>query len=381
MRILFVVCGLGFGHASRTHKIIGRLVERGHEVYVAASGDALEYYWGVGFKRVVKAPGMIIKWSDSGFSPLYSSLHYISKFGYYRTAIYVERKIIDLINPDLIIIDSKPLSQFSTRVFRDIPRLVLTNQLSVSSNSELLNNLILYKVFPKIWLMSDLVALLDLPPPYTITYRNIIDVISRYGGDLLSKIVFTGPIIEQPSIEVKPGGREWDLGFYISAPYLDKKIFSMEVLKLLNVLRGRYRVRVSLGDPSKKDLFIKGRGLLVNGWIEDKYGFLGSVNVVVLRGGQTSIFESIYSLTPMIVIPAVNQTEQIENAKRVMDLGIGEYIDFNELRRSPKILLNTLRKIFGNYSVYLGNLVNIRRQLIRYNGLDNIVDMVEGMVD
>lgn len=380
MKTLFMVCGIGFGHASRTHKIIDKLMGMGHEVYIIASGDATQYFREAGLKNLFNIPGMMIKWSEAGLSPLYSSLHYIRRIRYYKAIIHLERRLIDRLKPDVIIIDSRPLSQLSTRIYGGIPKIVLTNQLSISSNNDILNRLIIYRWFPKIWQYSDRIAILDLPPPYTITYKNIVDVLASYPKYLTPKIVFTGPIIDVPERNILGWERPWDVGFYISAPHYDKKVFSRDVLKVVRKLN-KYSVRVSLGDPEMRSIDIIRDGLCISGWVEDKYSFLGSVKIVVLRGGQTSIFESIYMATPMIVIPPINQTEQIENANRISELGIGEYIDYDVFRNGPEILYSVVDHMLNNYRYYLDNLVNIRNYLIRYSGLDRLVEIIFKLVN
>lgn len=380
MRILFLVCGIGFGHASRTYKVIQRLLSEGIEVFVATSSDALQYFWSHDLKNVIAIPGMRIKWSAIGLSPLYSSLHYVRRLGYYKTLIHIERRVIERLEPDVIVMDSRPISQLSTRIYKNIPRLVLTNQLSISSNLDFINNYVLYRWFPKVWYTCDKVAVLDLPPPYTITYKNNVLVLARHPKHLTPKIVFTGPIIDFPRISIDVRKRIWDVGFYISAPYYDKKIFTRDVLRISRLLEG-YRVRVSLGDPDMSRFRIRTSYIDIVGWVSDKYDFLSSVRIVVLRGGQTSIFESIYSMTPMLIIPAVNQTEQMENAKRVSELGIGEYIDHISIKRDNNIFVETINRMLENYDYYISNLVNIRRHLIRYNGLDKVFSLILNMVN
>jgi len=379
MRILFIVCGIGFGHASRSLKIINKLYRLGYEVHVITSGDALQYFIEEGLDNLYGIPGMGIKWSGVGFSPLYSAAHYLHRLRYYKSIINLERKIIDKVSPDLIVIDSRPISLISTRIYRRVPRIVLTNQLSIASNSDIVNELVLYRLFPRIWFTGDKIAVLDLPPPYTITYRNNVDVISRYPHYLDGRLVFTGPIIDRPRLDDANREREWDVGFYISAPFYDKKLFTLDVVRYIGLLDG-HRVRASLGDPGYKGLSIEAGNLRLDGWVRDKYEFLTSIKIVVLRGGQTSIFESIYASTPMLVIPAANQTEQIENANRVSELGIGEWLDYRALRRDPGILRGKVMYMLDNYDEYLENLAKIKTCLVKYNGLDLVVRLICSMV-
>jgi UDP-N-acetylglucosamine--N-acetylmuramyl-(pentapeptide) pyrophosphoryl-undecaprenol N-acetylglucosamine transferase len=43
VRAHVAVCGIGFGHASRSLPIIRRLLARGHDVTVTSYGDGLSY--------------------------------------------------------------------------------------------------------------------------------------------------------------------------------------------------------------------------------------------------------------------------------------------------------------------------------------------------
>ncbi|HJJ39191.1 MAG TPA: glycosyl transferase family 28, partial [Methanocorpusculum sp.] len=43
MNILFVICGEGFGHASRSTKLARHLMKRGHRIVIAAYDKSLEF--------------------------------------------------------------------------------------------------------------------------------------------------------------------------------------------------------------------------------------------------------------------------------------------------------------------------------------------------
>ena len=63
---------------------------------------------------------------------------------------------------------------------------------------------------------------------------------------------------------------------------------------------------------------------------------------VIIRGGHSSIGNAISSGKPSIIIPIKNQSEQIQNAKRVNELNLGIYMEEeeNSVVKNIKLVIN-----------------------------------------
>ncbi|RJS85207.1 hypothetical protein CW702_01410, partial [Candidatus Bathyarchaeota archaeon] len=75
---------------------------------------------------------------------------------------------------------------------------------------------------------------------------------------------------------------------------------------------------------------------------------------------------------PMILIPTPSHTEQLNNAKRVAELGVAEVLDQNELTRD--LLEKTIKKMLdGDYAK---NMEEIRKVVSKLNGLKTATETI-----
>lgn len=68
----------------------------------------------------------------------------------------------------------------------------------------------------------------------------------------------------------------------------------------------------------------------VFGFTERAFEFMQMADVAIIHGGHGTMMEAIVSGTPLIVVPA--QKEQSDNARRVVDLGVGRIIAPDEIQ-------------------------------------------------
>jgi UDP:flavonoid glycosyltransferase YjiC (YdhE family) len=198
---------------------------------------------------------------------------------------------------------------------------------------------------------------------------------------LRDKVTFVGQVLDfelYDSDITSYSDREYDVYILVSGPLYDKKLFSCRMVRLARNLSHKYRTIVSMGDPDLEVSVLRGN-LNVFGWVADTMMFLEKTRLVVLRGGQTSIFESILRGTPMLVIPPRGQTEQLENAYRVRMLGIGEYIDPSD-SDDLGFIVGVINDIFDNYSFYIRNILRIRKFLLDCGGLNKAVMEIKKLI-
>jgi UDP:flavonoid glycosyltransferase YjiC (YdhE family) len=233
---------------------------------------------------------------------------------------------------------------------------------------------------PRIWKLADKIVVQDLPPPYTITWSNIYPYLNLFRD----KINFVGLLEDYNSIDrpLDRDLRDIDILFYVSAPSRDRINFFRTLYSYLFKKRNslNYNIYVVEGNPSRK--IIKKHGNLTHiGWASNPYELMRRSKIIVLRGGQTSILESIMLEIPMIVMPAVNQTEQNENARRVDELGIGKYVDYSTFLNDKSVLWEYVRDIFDNYHQYIDNLKIIRSELIKSGGIKKVVELIRELIN
>jgi UDP:flavonoid glycosyltransferase YjiC (YdhE family) len=184
------------------------------------------------------------------------------------------------------------------------------------------------------WGSSDIIIIPDFPQPYTICldslriprlYQDRV----RMGGFILEK----RPEEVQGSECVKAGASENDKLIYaaISGPKQER----LPLIKMLKPIFENFpedcRVVMSTGDPEGGSDPVSSGSLTVIPWVEDRYRYLKSANVIICRGGHNTIMQSICYGKPSIIIPTPNHTEQYANARRAKELGFAEAIHQDEV--------------------------------------------------
>ena len=86
---------------------------------------------------------------------------------------------------------------------------------------------------------------------------------------------------------------------------------------------------------------------------------------VIMRGGHSTISKALTTGKPIISIPIINQTEQLQNAKRIEELGLGICINENELEK--KILVS-IDNIFSDNN-YISNIEEYKKRADNYNAI------------
>lgn len=375
MRFVFSVCGIGMGHSQRSYRLMQFLRELGHEIYVITSGDGSLFFRDKEFPKFI-VEDLDFEWGEAGLSLKRTVAKSVESgyvlFKHYRR----ERSIIRDISPDIVVADSRGAPLIVCRQY-DIPSVLITNQLAVISGRVTADKLIA-SYMPRFWALSDKIIIPDMPPPYTITYLNNVYPLSL-DPSLGDKVYFIGPLLSLKTLNMDLRSfedKKYDVFIFVSAPSLDRKYYSMTMMRLARELARRYSVLLSIGEPGFRDYEVVFDNLEVRGWVRDPFESLSMSRVVILRGGQTAIMESIIAGTPMLVIPALNQTEQLENARRVKSLGIGEFIYPDDFYRDKKLLFNGISMLMDNYDWYYHNIINVRNKLLSSGGVEKAVEII-----
>lgn len=87
----------------------------------------------------------------------------------------------------------------------------------------------------------------------------------------------------------------------------------------------------------------------------DQREVLKETLLFISQGGMASVHESIYSITPMIVIPMI--PEQQITADRIQDLNIGKHLPLNKL--SKEVLKSAIETMLLNRSTYVQSIIKV----------------------
>jgi len=103
---------------------------------------------------------------------------------------------------------------------------------------------------------------------------------------------------------------------------------------------------------------------------------LGKVDVFLTHCGMNSVNEAMSLGVPMIAMPFVN--DQISNAKRVVELGIGKRV--RSFPSRGKEIYNTAKSILNDNKIK-SNCLELQKNLQKDNNFKNVIDKIEFLLN
>jgi len=377
-RIYFSVYGIGSGHSIRCYRLARELYKNGYELYLSTFGDGRRIYSNPDksfiFKKIFYTSDYEYGWTTEGLSWRATIARSLISVNVLKNHLRDELVFLKSVEPDIIISDSR-ISSIIAAYMLNIPSVLITNQLSIRSTVNLFNNVIGLSL-PRIWKLAYKIIIQDLPPPYTITWSNIYPYLSMYNPGKIEFIGLMENLNEVHSL-LPSDKRDIDVLFLVSAPTRDRINFFKTLYHHLVSVKNKlnYDLVIIEGNPNKNRK-ISNDNLRLISWVNNPLEYIRRSKIVVLRGGQTSILEAILMGTPMIIMPAINQTEQIENARRVQELGIGRYLNYSIFLKNGVSLWKMIENIFEDYDIYLRNIFRLRKILIDSGGIDKVISLI-----
>ncbi|MEM1581079.1 MAG: glycosyltransferase [Candidatus Bathyarchaeia archaeon] len=388
MRVYFGVCGIGLGHAGRCVPVANRLREMGAEIIFSTYREAVEYIRSEGYP-VVEPPSMGVMVKSDGTIDFRQTIvnpgPFLAAF-IFTKQVETEIRFIRAFKPDVVVSDSRVSPLLAARSL-NIPNVCIVNQFQIiiPRKRRLLRLAKITEtgglaIIGKVWVGGTVPLLIpDFPPPYTISVGNLRMPMAYY-----ERVKFVGPILpvypeELPS---KEEIRE-NLGLDVEKPLifvpisgpLKERAYIIDILKRIFMkFPDNYQIIMSTGSPSNPIEAIAYKNhFIVYNWIPNRFEYLKASDLVISRAGHGTLSQSIYYGKPMILIPTPSHTEQTNNAKRVKEMGIAEVIEQSDV--NAEVLFKTVEKVLLDNS-YKRNVEEIRRKVMKINGLKTIVDAI-----
>jgi UDP:flavonoid glycosyltransferase YjiC (YdhE family) len=381
VRAHVAVCGIGFGHASRSLPIIRRLLARGHDVTVTSYGDGLSYLKASGVEVNAVTGVDYGRSPDGGVSVRWTILRNLLLPLKVSHQIQQEMVLIERWRPDVVLSDTRASAVIAARVL-GVPVLTLLNQYRTAIGHrkhptavEVANALI--DLVPRVWNLSEKVLIADYPPPYTISSRNL-----SLRESEVRKVEFVGPVLgvrrdEYPEREEA----KRSLGFrpdeslvcvLTTGPASERKSFREKVLGALEGIAD-LQVLFSLGEPGSGGKQVRGKHLIVP-WLEDEHLALSAADVVISRAGQTTVLKSIAFGCRMVLMPVPDHAEQTGNATSAASKGLAVIVDQRDLNPDSlrSAVLSALELDDAPFSVY----AELTRSL---GGLERVLELIESI--
>jgi UDP:flavonoid glycosyltransferase YjiC (YdhE family) len=381
VRAHVAVCGIGFGHASRSLPIIRRLLARGHDVTVTSYGDGLSYLKASGVEVNAVTGVDYGRSPDGGVSVRWTILRNLLLPLRVSHQILQEMALIERWRPEVVLSDTRASAVIAARAL-GVPVLTLLNQYRTAiihrkhqRAVEVANALI--DVVPRVWNLSEKVLVADYPPPYTISSRNL-----SLRESEVRKVEFVGPVLgvrrdEYPEREEA----KRSLGFrpdeplvcvLTTGPASERKSFRERVLGALEGIAD-LQVLFSLGEPGSGGKQVRGKHLIVP-WLEDEHLALSAADVVISRAGQTTVLKSIAFGCRMVLMPVPDHAEQTGNAASAASKGLAVVVDQRDLNPDSlrSAVLSALELDDAPFSFY----AELTRSL---GGLERVLELVESV--
>jgi UDP-N-acetylglucosamine--N-acetylmuramyl-(pentapeptide) pyrophosphoryl-undecaprenol N-acetylglucosamine transferase len=317
MRILFVVCGEGLGHASRSTKLARYLENFGHTCIFASYGKVYDFIEKQGGFQVYETPGEVRLEGENGYfsisKTLWSSKGVMVNLGKSLNSI---RHIIAEHSIDLLVSDTMYGAVTAARV-ESIPSIFITNQNSFSTadDSDSRYWRILSKIVGKYLTVPDRVIVPDFEPPHTVCGYNL-DLNNGYKP----VFNFVGPIndIDITRYDLK---KETIFASFGGEPF---KVPLYHMLKNIADERPFHKFEAfstTPGLPEPSDNF------RIYGYVDDLHSYMAHARVMILHGGLTTLHESLLFRKPSVMIIDPHHPEQWNNARKIEEMGAGILIE------------------------------------------------------
>lgn len=324
MKILFVVCGEGLGHASRCLHLGHYLQQQGHTIHYAGYGKSYDFMQQHGCDMLHKIPREVCLEGEGGFFDLKKTL-WCSKsvaLDLLKSAAAVRRLLHDN-EFDCVVCDTMYGGLFSAWA-RRIPRVFITNQNHFNGHAGKTNpvwHLLNLLIRRYIGFFSPHIIVPDYPSPDTVSEYNLV---MPYRSK--PRYYFTGPFYEfdptryvydKKTIFTSFGGEPYKLPMYLML----KAIADQHKEEFFDVFYTGPQI------PESSDNFAS------HGYVPNLYEHLALAKIAIIHGGLTTLHEALLFEKPVLIIMDPNHPEQQNNARKIVDMGAGIAIDGRDVTK------------------------------------------------
>jgi len=377
MKVYIGCFGSGLGHATRMLEIAAELRKKKAAVEFSSSGEVASLIEDRGY-RCNRLSLADVRYSESGaFQVKETLLASPSILAHTYEQLGSELANISHFGPDVVLSDSALPTVIAGKIL-GLPTYTVLNQLNLTSSHgdrRVLPRLLSVGTsasMGKLWELSDEVLLPDLPPPYTISERNLWGTgvgRTRYVGFLQMSNVGQ-PDTAAVEFSAAPRPRVF---WQVSGPPKTRPGFLKRALECAQALSEQYTFVVSAGNPTGSRVPSRIPGGWFYEWCEIADFYFRACDVVISRAGHGTIGQAIMNAKPSLIVPIPKQSEQEGNALKAVRLGVSLRLSQNELNPS------SVRAAIG--TLLEPGLVARSEKLgawaSKYNARDEIVRVIE----
>ncbi len=324
MRILYGVCGEGFGHSSRALSIAAFLEKQGHEVVIVTYGQAYKILRNR-FK-VFKVRGLHLIFKRGELQYKKTVYFNIKNFTKNLVRWKAFHKLMRDFKPELCISDMEVIVPVLSNWYK-LPLISVDNQHRITN---------LDIKFPRKYYKDYLIARTVVSRIVSNADYYIVTSFSK--TKILKKNTFiVSPVIRKEVLKLKPKIGEKILCYLTKK---DSKILSV-LKKIVNKKFVVYGYNINEKD---RNLEFKKR--------ETFFEDLKDCKAIIATAGFTLISEALYLKKPYLALPLKGQFEQTINALFLKQAGYGDYSENLTEHELKNFLenINIFRKKLNNYN-------------------------------
>ena len=326
--------GSGLGHASRMLEVARELRSQGWEVELSSSGEVAALIEKAGYRCNV-LPLADVRYSDTGEFALKQTL-IASPSLVARTyhQVVLEISNIARFSPDVVLSDSALSTVLAAKTLR-VPVCTVLNQLNLTSpqqNAGIPSRLLSFgtsTAMGRLWELSDQILLPDLPPPFTISERNL-------WGTNIQKTKYVGFLSssargepDEAALDFAQGSRR-RIFWQVSGPPQTRPSFLRQAMECARTMSDDYSFVISAGSPTADSVATKVPGGWYYGWCGIADYYFRTCDLVVSRAGHGTIGQALVSSKPSLLVPIPRQPEQDGNASKAVKLGVSMRLSQDE---------------------------------------------------
>ncbi|HMK53336.1 MAG TPA: UDP-N-acetylglucosamine--N-acetylmuramyl-(pentapeptide) pyrophosphoryl-undecaprenol N-acetylglucosamine transferase [Methanobacteriaceae archaeon] len=375
MRVLFIPCGIGMGHASRSLAVAQKLQEKGCEVLFASYGAGYDFLKEFTQFNVVKIPEIKFYGVVGEFNLKYTAKKSIDAPFTFLKSIYSESKIIKDFQPDVVVSDSHYSVPITCKVL-GVPCVLITNELTFNFTD----------IYPQDRTMEYLENGLQRFISDASKLSKAIIIPDIDGSQIIppkikEKVIYTGPLLKRdpnlmPSREELRKLSGFDNSQTIVMATVGGTWFGAKLLNLLSeaaemvntqqiIMVTGPQIDISSLKPSPK--------ITVKRFLGDMMGLMQMSDLVVTLAGHTTSMELASLGVRNLMIPIENHHEQMKNALNMQSHGISQIRQMNGLSSSK--LADDINNLLE--SEYLMNGASLtKKKFSQYHGTREAVRII-----
>jgi UDP-N-acetylglucosamine--N-acetylmuramyl-(pentapeptide) pyrophosphoryl-undecaprenol N-acetylglucosamine transferase len=375
MKALFIPCGIGMGHVSRSLAVAQKLEEDGSEVLFASYGEGHDFLKEFTQFEVIKLPEIKFYGGAGELDLKHTARKSMDAPFTFLKSIYHESKIIKDFQPEVVIADSHYSVPITCKVL-GVPCVLISNELTLNFR----------ELYPQDRKMEYLESGLErfIQDSAKLARAIIIPDIpgsQEVPSKIRDKVTYTGPLLKkdpgsmpsQEELRIKNG---LDPSHRVVLATMGGSHFGTKLLKLMAEASGRINshriILVSGPHIDTSSLFFPSQ-VLVKRFLGDMMGWMKLSDLVVSLAGHTTSMELASLGVPNLMVPIENHPEQMKNALNMQSYGISRIRDMKDL--SPGKLAEDINNLLESDDLRVGASTT-KKKFLEYQGTEEAVNII-----